>query len=117
MAVWSRAWYIVWPLVVVILGHFSLLLHGELHPSSFEQRILTNICCTGVLLKAAWIPGTGCAIIQTDNKLLAATFIYGMTFDFCILLLTAFKLLYPKTGRSKLVNLIFNDGLIFFVIA
>jgi hypothetical protein len=98
MAVWSRKWYIVWPLVVVILGHFSLLLHG-------------------ILLKAAWIPGAGCVITQTDNKLLAATFIYGMTFDFGILLLTAFKLLYPKTGRSRLVNLIFNDGLIFFVIA
>ncbi|KAF8966625.1 hypothetical protein BDZ97DRAFT_1917436 [Flammula alnicola] len=98
MAVWSRRWYIVVPLVLVILGHWSLLLHG-------------------ILLKAAWIPGTGCAIIETDSQILAATFIYSMVFDFTVLSLTAFKLLYPATGRSKLVELIFNDGLIYFVIA
>lgn len=28
MAVWSQAWYIVYPLVCVIFGHWSLLLHG-----------------------------------------------------------------------------------------
>ena len=28
MAIWSRKWYIVIPLVAVILGHWSLLLHG-----------------------------------------------------------------------------------------
>ena len=28
MAVWSRRWYIVVPLTLVILGHWSLLLHG-----------------------------------------------------------------------------------------
>jgi len=98
MAVWSRRWYIVVPLVVVILGHWSLLLHG-------------------VLLKAKWIPNQGCTITQTDSKLLAATFIYSMAFDLLVLLLTAFKLLYPATGRSRLVALIFNDGLIYFVIA
>ena len=27
MAVWSRKWFIVVPLVLVILGHWSLLLH------------------------------------------------------------------------------------------
>ncbi|KAF8155568.1 hypothetical protein B0H34DRAFT_659025 [Crassisporium funariophilum] len=98
MAVWSRKWYIVVPLVLIILGHWSLLLHG-------------------ILLKAAWVPGTGCVIIETDSKLLAITFIYSMVFDFIVLSLTAFKLLYPATGRSKLVELIFNDGLIYFIIA
>jgi len=34
MAVWSRRWYIVAPLVVVILGHWSLLLHGINFPMS-----------------------------------------------------------------------------------
>ena len=28
MAVWSRRWFIVVPLVLIILGHWSLLLHG-----------------------------------------------------------------------------------------
>jgi len=68
-------------------------------------------------MKAIWIPGQGCTITQTDSKLLAATFIYSMAFDLLVLILTAYKLLYPATGRSRLVELIFNDGLIFFVIA
>lgn len=98
MAVWTRRWYIVVPLVLIILGHWSLLLHG-------------------ILLKAAWVPGQGCVIIETDSTILAATFIYSMVFDFVVLSLTAFKLLSPPTGRSRLVELIFNDGLIYFVIA
>jgi len=98
MAVWSRKWFIVVPLVCIILGHWSLLLHG-------------------VLLKAVWIPEEGCVITSTDNKLLATTFIYSMVFDFVVLCLRAYKLLYPVTGRSRLVELIFNDGLIYFVIA
>lgn len=100
MAVWSQAWYIVVPLVAVILGHWSLLLHG-------------------ILIKAAWIPGSGCAITNTDNKLLAATFFYSMAFDFSVLTLTAWKLAFPlnREKQSRIVQLIFHDGLIFFIIA
>lgn len=29
MAVWSQRWFIVVPLVALILGHWSLLMHGE----------------------------------------------------------------------------------------
>ncbi|KAF9551237.1 hypothetical protein CPC08DRAFT_738330 [Agrocybe pediades] len=105
IAVWKRSPYIVIPLIAVILGHWSLLLHG-------------------ILLKAAWVPGQGCVITQTDNKLLAATFIYSMCFDFSILCLTAFKLMVPnsETGRltvlsSTLGHLIFNDGFLANLIA
>jgi len=98
MAIWSQRWYIVGPLVLIILGHWSLLLHG-------------------VLLKATWIDGQGCTIIQTDNKLLAVTFIYSMAFDFVVLLLTGYKLFQPSAGRSRLIVLIFNDGLVYFAIA
>ena len=71
----------------------------------------------GVLLKAVWIPGQGCAITETDNKLLAITFIYSMVFDFIVMILMGYKLFSPAAGRSKLVVLIFNDGLVYFVIA
>ncbi|KIK68478.1 hypothetical protein GYMLUDRAFT_237528 [Collybiopsis luxurians FD-317 M1] len=104
MAVWSQRWYIVIPLVLVILGHWSLLLHG-------------------ILIHAAYDPDTkACIITDTDNKLLAATFIYTMCFDFTVLSLTAWKLVInaPSSkvmGRSKLVVLIFGDGLIYFFIA
>ncbi|KAF9787906.1 hypothetical protein BJ322DRAFT_1105944 [Thelephora terrestris] len=97
MAVWSQKWFIVVPLVALILGHWSLLMHG-------------------VLLKAAWIQGS-CAIIYTNNKILAASFIYGMAFDFIVLCLTAWKLAFPSGGRSRLVTLIFGDGLIYFLVA
>ncbi|KAF9653478.1 hypothetical protein BDM02DRAFT_3182499 [Thelephora ganbajun] len=97
MAVWSQKWFIVVPLVALILGHWSLLMHG-------------------VLLKAVWAQG-GCAIIYTNNKILAASFIYGMAFDFLVLCLTAWKLAFPSGGRSRLITLIFGDGLIYFLVA
>jgi hypothetical protein len=40
-----------------------------------------------------------------------------MAFDFTVLSLTAYKLVLPTGGKSGLVTLIFNDGLIYFVIA
>lgn len=98
MAIWSQKWYIVCPLIAVILGHWSLLLHG-------------------ILLKAAWVEGTGCVITSTDSTLLAASFIYTMAFDFMVLTLTAWKLAFPKGGRSRLVEMIFGDGLVYFLVA
>lgn len=100
IAVWSQSKILISVLVVVIMGHWSMLLHG-------------------ILLKAAWVDGVGCVITQTNNKLLAATFIYSMCFDFTVLCLTAVKLALPgsRSGRSKLSTMIFSDGLIFFIIA
>ena len=75
---------------------------------------------TGVLLKAAWIDGQGCVITTTSNTILAATFIYTMCFDFLVLTLTAVKLGItgtPRRDRSRIVRLIFDDGLIFFLVA
>lgn len=50
------------------------------------------IIALGVLLKATYDPVQGCVITDTDNTLLAATFIYSMCFDFTVLSLTAWKL-------------------------
>ncbi|PIL23356.1 hypothetical protein GSI_14667 [Ganoderma sinense ZZ0214-1] len=101
MAVWSQAWYVVVPLVVLILGQWALLLNG-------------------VLLNASWVPGQGCSITHTRNATLAATFIYTMCFDGTVLVLTAFKLgisSAARRDRSKIVKLIFHDGLIYFMVA
>ncbi|KIJ62162.1 hypothetical protein HYDPIDRAFT_176691 [Hydnomerulius pinastri MD-312] len=97
MAVWSQNRYIVGFLILVILVHWSFLLHG-------------------ILLKAAWIDGT-CVITYTNNQILAISFIYSMIFDFTVLCLTGWKLAFPASGRSKLIKLIFGDGLIYFLIA
>lgn len=98
MAVWGQNWYIVGGLVAISLGHWSLLLHG-------------------ILLTAVWVPGEGCVITSTDSKLLSATFIYSMSFDFIVLLLTASRLVRPTGTKSQLVNMMFTDGLAYFLIA
>ncbi|KAF7794913.1 hypothetical protein EIP86_006056 [Pleurotus ostreatoroseus] len=98
MALWSQSRYIVVPLVLIILGHWSLILQG-------------------VLLKAAWVPGQGCVITQTNTTVLSATFIYSMCFDLVVLILTTVKLLMPGGRRSQLMNMLFKDGLIYFLIA
>lgn len=74
----------------------------------------------GILLNASWVPGQGCSITHTRNTVLAATFIYTMCFDFTVLTLTAVKLgIMPsaRRDRSKIVKLIFDVGLIYFMVA
>lgn len=95
MAVWGQHRTIVCLLVVVMLGQWSFLLHG-------------------VLLKAEWMDGA-CVITSTDNKILAISFLYTMAFDLLVLCLAGWKLAAGE--RSKLIKLIFGDGLIYFVIA
>ena len=98
MAVWEKKWYIVGPLIALSLGHWSLLFHG-------------------VVIVPKWIPGEGCVIISTNSKILSATFIYGMSLDFIILVLTAAKLGRPSIPKSRLVNMMYADGLYYFFIA
>lgn len=118
IAVWSQNKVLIVGLVLVIMGHWSLLLHGTAL-LIYESLYAAANPCLGILLKAKWVPGKGCMITNTNNTLLAATFIYSMCFDFTVLVLTAVKLVIPtrNSERSRLVTLIFGDGLIFFVIA
>jgi len=103
MAVWSQNVWIVGFLTILILGHWSLILQG-------------------VLLKATWVEGVGCVITSTNNTVLAATFIYSMCFDFSVLTLNAYKLVGGNSrtsglAGSRIAKMIFEDGLIFFLIA
>ncbi|KAK7677696.1 hypothetical protein QCA50_015426 [Cerrena zonata] len=97
MVIWGNSLYIVIPLVIGMLGHWSLILQG-------------------VLLDASWVDSVGCVITHTNNKILAATFIYSMCFDLSVLILSAVKIL-SRRGRSQLVTLLFKDGLVYFIIA
>ncbi|EMD35616.1 hypothetical protein CERSUDRAFT_96730 [Gelatoporia subvermispora B] len=99
MAIWRMSLYVVIPLTVAILGHWSLLLHG-------------------VLLKAEWLDDA-CTIIYTENTILGATFIYAMCFDLIVLGLTGWGLIYQLGRRtsSPVASLIFKDGLIYLIIA
>ncbi|OJT03932.1 hypothetical protein TRAPUB_5385 [Trametes pubescens] len=99
MALWSHHRWIVIPIVIIILGHWSLILQG-------------------VLVKASWVDGQGCLVTGSNNTILAATFIYSMCFDLIILLLSMYKLVIGvKGGRSQLMTLLFKDGLVYFIIA
>ncbi|TFK73442.1 hypothetical protein BDN72DRAFT_734008, partial [Pluteus cervinus] len=104
IAVWSQNKWVAGGLILIILGHWSLILRG-------------------FLVTADWVPGVGCVIAATDNRILAAIFIYSMCFDFVVLMLNLWKLLGigSNSGRSllksKIGQIIFEDGLIFFIIA
>ncbi|EDR06529.1 uncharacterized protein LACBIDRAFT_300021 [Laccaria bicolor S238N-H82] len=120
MAIWSQNKYIVGLLVLIILGHWSLILQGRYVAA---EPLSSSDALAGIQLKATWVDGVGCVITQTNNTILAAIFIYSMCFDLIVLLLNTYKLLgiNDKTanllGRSRLTQMIFEDGLIFFIIA
>jgi hypothetical protein len=66
-----------------------------------------------------WVPGKGCITTYANGPVLMATYIYTMCFDFIILSLMTIKLYKPSStvgGHSRLRNLIFRDGLIYFII-
>ncbi|KAK0467348.1 uncharacterized protein EV420DRAFT_1260725 [Desarmillaria tabescens] len=92
-AIWGFHHQIVIPISILILAHWSLLLH------SMIVFILTGN-------------------LHHSNKMLAATFIYTLSFDFLILLLTGCKLHMKVPGNiqhSEIIQLVFIDGLIFLV--
>ena len=111
--------------MLVILGHWSLILQGAPFPCKVNFHSDGQITLfIGVQLKAIWIPGVGCQITETNNKILAAIFIYSMCFDFIVLLLNVYKLIGITSspsrdlmGRGRLTHMIFTDGLIFFILA
>ncbi|KAI9569905.1 hypothetical protein HD554DRAFT_461696 [Boletus coccyginus] len=104
IAIWSQNKWIVGIIVLLILGHWSLILQG-------------------VLLKVIWVQGVGCTIVKSNTTILAATFIYSMSFDLVVLCLTAYKLAWTRriSGtpgiHSKLVRMVFSDGLVYFILA
>ncbi|KAJ7349874.1 hypothetical protein DFH08DRAFT_1079162 [Mycena albidolilacea] len=99
LAIWSQNGWIKILLIVIILGHWSLILQG-------------------VLLKAHWDDQAAtCVITSSNSTILAATFTYSMGFDLLVFLLNAYKLGINRKGKSKLSKMIFTDGLIFFFIA
>lgn len=103
MAVWGQNLKIVIPICIIITGHWAVLLRSI------------------IVVKAAWIPGAGCAITQTSQAWLSAIYIYTMCFDGIVTSLLTFKLFAPvvkgQVQMNKLTELVFGDGLIYFVIA
>lgn len=98
MAIWSQSPYIVVPLCILIAGHWAIVMQG-------------------VVVKAFWDPSQGCVATATKTSVLTATFVYSICIDSIVFLLSAWKLAMPKHKRSQLVDLMFKDGLGYFLLA
>ena len=101
----------------------ALVPHFARYVKAFSLRKQADLWA-GVLLKVIWSEGVGCTIVKSNTTVLAATFIYSMSFDLVVLCLTAYKLAWtPRriTGasgiHSKLVRMVFSDGLVYFILA
>ncbi|GLB38846.1 hypothetical protein LshimejAT787_0600080 [Lyophyllum shimeji] len=100
-AVWGKKNYVRIPMLVLLLGQFGIILRSVFNAES------------------VWVEGMGCVTSNVQSKVFAAMYIYTMAFDFLILLLTAYKLWFANRSqhRSRIVRLLFQDGLVYFVVA
>ncbi|KAJ3489930.1 hypothetical protein NLI96_g1795 [Meripilus lineatus] len=98
MVIWSMNRYVVGSLCLIIAGHWAVLMQG-------------------VIVKAVWVPGSGCVTTAARSRDIAASFIYSVCLDFVVLVLCGWKLFRSDYSRSQLMNMMFRDGLFYFVIA
>ncbi|TFK26113.1 hypothetical protein FA15DRAFT_733721 [Coprinopsis marcescibilis] len=110
VAIWGHNRWVIIALVLVTLGHWSLILRG-------------------VRLNATWVEGAGCMITEAKSPVLAPIFIYSMCFDLLVLLMNTYKLrqlprppvlnirLERLTRTRRLSKMLFEDGLIYFITA
>ncbi|CAL1708662.1 unnamed protein product [Somion occarium] len=100
IAIWSGNKYVITALTIMMLGQWALIFQGG-------------------SLQHDWVYGLGCADLQTNNKVLAATYSLSTFLDTVVLVLSAWKLriLAKAVQSSKLVTMLFRDGLIYFIVA
>ncbi|KAG9004461.1 hypothetical protein FRB94_002332 [Tulasnella sp. JGI-2019a] len=99
IAIWSRNPYIVYPLTALSLGQWAILLHGI------------------IIVDARWSPvAKGCVVVSAPPVFLNLIYIYTMTFDLIVLMLSCWGLI-KTSGRSDLWSLLFKDGIIYFIVA
>lgn len=117
MAVWSMERCCVVPLCLLMIGQWGVIIWCW---STFSLNISSQL--TSDLLLAihgtggSWVASEGCIRRLISLPAQLVTLIYSLTFDFIVLLLCAYKLVGPFRSKSRLVNLLFRDGLIYFVI-
>ena len=116
MALWERRKSVVIPLSLLCAAHWGLLYR------------------TMFIVHAAWEDTAGaCVVVQTSPGILNVTFFFSksqtsriilhsltsnlaMGFDFVILCFTAVALISKHTARTDLWKLLFNDGLVYFLV-
>jgi len=88
------------PLVLASMGQWALAFRGG------HQTLI-----------GGWVAGRGCMVTEADNNLLAIVPTYTMALAFIVLLLSAFKLFVDGKTQRHFMKRLFEDGLIYFVIA
>lgn len=68
--------------------------------------------------KGAHLAGFGCVVAEVAAQRLYLTFCYSVGLDFTVLALCGYKLYVQSHGhaRSRLVKLLMQDGLVYFII-
>ncbi|KAF9534414.1 hypothetical protein CPB83DRAFT_756352 [Crepidotus variabilis] len=100
VALWERRRSIILILGIPCLAHWTILYRGMF------------------VVIAQWNPETrNCIVVQTKPSLLNTTFFFTMAFDFLILVFTAIALLGRHSARTDLWRLLFQDGLVYFLIS
>lgn len=101
IAIWSRKNYILFGLLFIALGHWSILFLGV------------------ISVRAKWnATANVCVVTGTSTTLLRLIYGYTMAFDFTVLAVSTAGLL-RSGGRqgSDLWKLLFRDGIVYFLVA
>jgi len=97
LAIWKYTPYVTWPLCFMCLVHFLYLIYAG-----------------STSLRSYWDDDMGtCMIVTKTQDLLAATFIYTLSFDFIIFVVTIIGV-YRIPSRSPLWYMLYNQGLLYF---
>ncbi|KIM45814.1 hypothetical protein M413DRAFT_64354 [Hebeloma cylindrosporum] len=100
IALWERRRSIIAILGTLCIAHWTLLYR------------------TMFIVVSAWEPDAKtCVVVQTNPSLLNTTFFFTMGFDFIILIFTAIALLARHSARTDLWKLLFQDGLVYFLVS
>lgn len=101
VALWERKKYVMIPLICLVIAHWGILWRGMF------------------IIDAVWEPTVkACIVVSIDSQFLQTTFFCTMAVDFTILVLTTVALYrFSYSGvRSDLWNLLFRDGLVYFLV-
>ena len=100
MAVWRNNLYVVSGVSVLLLGYWGTLIHDIL------------------IFGARWDDEIGgCVITISNANYVMGVFIYAMVVDLIILCLMARKTGIRMDNRTKLITILFMDGLLYFILA